>query len=73
VLLAVQRGLLQLDAQTPADHPFTRYVPSWKALAEHYNKIKAVHMRDLFHQDPQRFADLLLQSERIVARNWKKI
>jgi glucose-6-phosphate isomerase len=40
--------------------------PSWKALAEHYNKIKAVHMRDLFHQDPQRFAKFHLQLNDIL-------
>ncbi|UCH20654.1 MAG: glucose-6-phosphate isomerase, partial [Deltaproteobacteria bacterium] len=28
---------------------------SWQKLAGHFEKIKAVHMRDLFTRDPQRF------------------
>jgi glucose-6-phosphate isomerase len=40
--------------------------PTWKQLAEHYDKIKAVHMRDLFHQDPQRFAKFHLQLNDIL-------
>ncbi|MBW1744417.1 MAG: glucose-6-phosphate isomerase, partial [Deltaproteobacteria bacterium] len=28
---------------------------AWKALEAHYQKIKDVHLRDLFEQDPQRF------------------
>ncbi len=28
--------------------------PSWKALAEHYQQIKDVHLRTLFAEDPQR-------------------
>lgn len=27
----------------------------WQALSEHYQKISPLHMRDLFHSDPQRF------------------
>src|SRR4051812_39236545 len=30
--------------------------PAWKALEDHHSKISQVHMRDLFAQDPQRFA-----------------
>ncbi|MCA9935878.1 MAG: glucose-6-phosphate isomerase [Ardenticatenaceae bacterium] len=30
--------------------------PAWQALAAHYQEIKDIHMRDLFAQDPQRFA-----------------
>eukprot|EP00029_Vermamoeba_vermiformis_P003928 TRINITY_DN14465_c1_g1_i1.p1 TRINITY_DN14465_c1_g1~~TRINITY_DN14465_c1_g1_i1.p1 ORF type:complete len:566 (-),score=185.66 TRINITY_DN14465_c1_g1_i1:89-1762(-) len=40
--------------------------PTWKQLAEHYDKIKAVHMRDLFHQDPQRFVKFHLQLNDIL-------
>ncbi len=29
--------------------------PAWKALLEHHQEIKPVHMRDLFDQDPERF------------------
>ena len=28
---------------------------SWKALKSHFDKMKSVHMRDLFHNDPNRF------------------
>ncbi len=28
---------------------------SWQHLSEHYEKIKDVHMKDLFADDPQRF------------------
>ena len=28
---------------------------SWQKLGEHFEKIKDVHMRDLFENDPQRF------------------
>ena len=30
--------------------------PAWRALAAHFQEIKDVHMRDLFAQEPQRFA-----------------
>src|SRR5947209_4159382 len=30
--------------------------PAWRALAEHYKNASALHMRDLFKQDPQRFS-----------------
>ncbi|MBF0562355.1 MAG: glucose-6-phosphate isomerase [Alphaproteobacteria bacterium] len=30
--------------------------PAWKALEAHYQTIKNAHMRDLFEQDPNRFA-----------------
>lgn len=30
-------------------------LPSWKALQQHYESIKDVHMRDLFSEDEQRF------------------
>jgi len=29
--------------------------PAWQALQQHYQDIRAVHMRDLFAQDPRRF------------------
>src|SRR5437868_1987919 len=31
-------------------------LPAWKALESHYSKIADLHMRDLFRQDPGRFA-----------------
>ncbi|NLI75267.1 MAG: glucose-6-phosphate isomerase [Candidatus Riflebacteria bacterium] len=30
--------------------------PEWLALADHYQQIKGIHLRDLFAQDPERFA-----------------
>ncbi|HHH43460.1 MAG TPA: glucose-6-phosphate isomerase [Gammaproteobacteria bacterium] len=35
--------------------------PAWQALREHHGQIKDVHMRDLFRDDPQRFARYSLQ------------
>ena len=34
--------------------------PAWQALAEHYQAMAGVHMRDLFAQDPTRFDTLSL-------------
>jgi glucose-6-phosphate isomerase len=28
--------------------------PAWKALGEHYQKIRDVHLRTLFSEDPKR-------------------
>ena len=30
---------------------------AWQALHSHYQSMRAVHMRDLFASDPQRFVD----------------
>ncbi len=35
--------------------------PAWQALTKHYEQIAAVHMRDLFASDPQRFARFSLR------------
>ncbi len=40
--------------------------PAWKALGEHYQQMAAVHMRDLFSQDTQRFERFSLQSGDIL-------
>jgi len=37
--------------------------PSWKALNEHFEKIKSVHMRDLFNNDGDRFNKYHIQYE----------
>ncbi len=39
---------------------------SWQALAEHYNKISTLHMRDIFNQDPQRFEKFSLRFNDIL-------
>lgn len=36
--------------------PRPSQLPAWKALAEHYQEVRALHMRDLFARDAQRFA-----------------
>src|SRR5690242_12292393 len=38
---------------TPATQPLTER-PAWKALEAHYQQTRAVHLRTLFAQDPQR-------------------
>ncbi|MBB5192520.1 glucose-6-phosphate isomerase [Silvimonas terrae] len=36
--------------------------PAWLALAEHFKEVSPLHMRDLFHNDPQRFEKFSLES-----------
>ncbi|WP_432721494.1 glucose-6-phosphate isomerase [Jeongeupia wiesaeckerbachi] len=36
--------------------------PAWLALAEHYQKVAPLHMRELFEQDPQRFEKFSIES-----------
>ncbi len=38
---------------TPATTPLTQ-LPAWKALGEHYHKIKDLHLRQMFRDDPKR-------------------
>jgi glucose-6-phosphate isomerase len=37
-----------------AARPLTSQLPAWKALEEHAEKMKGVHLRELFASDPQR-------------------
>ena len=39
---------------------------SWKKLADHFRKMKDVHMRDLFKEDPRRFERFSLRFEDIL-------
>ncbi|PHQ14685.1 glucose-6-phosphate isomerase [Marinobacter profundi] len=39
----------------PQAHDLLSRRPEWRALAEHQASMQQVHMRDLFHQDPDRF------------------
>jgi len=39
---------------------------AWKALEAHYKKVKPVHMRDLFEQDPKRFEKFSLTFKDIL-------
>jgi len=41
--------------------PGLKDLPAWQALAAHHEEIAAVHMRQLFAGDPQRFARFSLQ------------
>jgi len=40
--------------------------PAWCALQKHHQEIKALHMRDLFEQDPGRFEKYSVQFEEIL-------
>jgi glucose-6-phosphate isomerase len=54
---------------------------SWKRLAEHFEKMKSVHMRDLFAEDPDRFDKFFLRfndilvdySKNIIAEETKRL
>src|SRR5918993_2919373 len=39
--------------------------PAWNALREHYEAIKAVHLRDLFAKDPERGSRLVCDAQGI--------
>ena len=39
---------------------------AWKELSEHFNKMKVIHMRDLFDEDPTRFSRFSIQFEDIL-------
>jgi glucose-6-phosphate isomerase len=43
----------------PATAPITS-TPEWQALVDHHRQLGATHLRDLFHQDPRRGNDLVL-------------
>ncbi len=46
--------------------PVLRDLPAWQALDEHQKEIAGMHMRDLFAQDPQRFARFSLRMDEIL-------
>ncbi|MBA4119239.1 MAG: glucose-6-phosphate isomerase [Isosphaera sp.] len=50
---------------TPASRPPTG-LPAWKALEAHHRHAGALHMRDLFAQDPGRFDALSVRFESIL-------
>jgi glucose-6-phosphate isomerase len=39
--------------------------PAWQALTEHHPRVAALHMRDLFREDPRRFSKFSIESERV--------
>lgn len=60
-----------LPYETPMDRtirlgtPLTR-TPEWRALKEHYENVRHMHMRDLFSQDPERFSKFSIEFEDIL-------
>ena len=46
---------------------------SWKALAEHFEKMKHVHMKGLFAEDPERFEKLTIRFNDILVDYSKNI
>ncbi len=40
--------------------------PAWKALEAHYDKVKDLHMRDLFAEDPERFSKFSLRYDDLL-------
>ena len=40
--------------ETPLETPKAGQPPAWKALKEHFSKIRKVHLRKLFSKDPAR-------------------
>ncbi len=39
--------------------------PSWQKLKKHFSKIREMHLRDMFANDPERFARFSLQAEQV--------
>ncbi|HNW34872.1 MAG TPA: glucose-6-phosphate isomerase, partial [Candidatus Ozemobacteraceae bacterium] len=60
-----------LPFETPLDTvirkgtPLTR-TPEWRALKDHYENVRFMHMRDLFSQDPERFSKFSIEFEDIL-------
>ncbi len=46
---------------------------TWKQLSEHYQKMKNIHMRDLFAADPERFSRYTIRFEDILVDYSKNI
>jgi len=46
---------------------------AWKRLSEHCNRMKAIHMRDLFEEDPARFSTFSIQFEDMLVDFSKNI
>jgi glucose-6-phosphate isomerase len=45
-----------------ATNPFLRSLPAWKALEAHYAKVRELHLRQLFADDPKRGERLVLEA-----------
>jgi glucose-6-phosphate isomerase len=54
-------ALLPLESLERKKMTVVTEMAAWKALQSHYQEVKDLHMRDLFEQDPQRFARFSLR------------
>src|ERR1700741_5149238 len=45
-----------------ATNPFLKSLPAWKALEAHYAKVRELHLRQLFADDPKRGERLVLEA-----------
>jgi hypothetical protein len=43
---------------------------TWQRLAEHKKQVQAVHLRQLFADDPQRFERMHLQLDEVLVDRW---
>ncbi|MEP2540400.1 MAG: glucose-6-phosphate isomerase, partial [Kangiellaceae bacterium] len=41
-------------------------MPEWRALCSHFEQTKAIHMRDQFAEEPNRFNDFSLQLDDLL-------
>ena len=54
-----------MDKQIRSGAPLAR-TPEWRALKDHHQNVRHMHMRDLFSQDPDRFAKYSVEFEDIL-------
>ncbi|HOT26735.1 MAG TPA: glucose-6-phosphate isomerase [Candidatus Ozemobacteraceae bacterium] len=54
-----------MDKLIRSGSPLTRS-PEWRALKDHHQNVRHMHMRDLFSQDPDRFAKYSVEFEDIL-------
>ncbi len=54
-----------MDKLIHSGTPLTRS-PEWRALKDHHQNVRHMHMRDLFSQDPDRFAKYSVEFEDIL-------
>ncbi|UWZ80198.1 glucose-6-phosphate isomerase [Geoalkalibacter halelectricus] len=52
--------------------PRPTQLPAWRALQEHYQELRDLHLRDLFDQDPQRFRRFSLMLEDALLFDYSK-
>ncbi len=55
----------QMDKLIHGGTPLTRS-PEWRALKDHHQNVRHMHMRDLFSQDPDRFTKYSVEFEDIL-------